>query len=115
ILARYNQRVQELVKAKKAYADPQGSGAIYFKMPVDGTIVVNDGVKGKVRIDVAAADGMNDFVLQGADGSIKFLLANVVDDGDSGITHVIRGEDHLTNAAKQICLFRALGYPVPEF
>jgi glutamyl-tRNA synthetase len=114
-IARYKARVQELVKAKKAYVDPQGSGAIYFRMPTDGTIIVNDGVKGKVRIDVAATAGMNDFVLQGADGSIKFLLANVVDDGDSGITHVIRGEDHLTNAAKQICLFRALGYPVPEF
>src|SRR5207244_2929976 len=68
-----------------------------------------------VSINIADAEGMKDFVIQGSDGSHKFLLVNVVDDGEQGVTHVIRGEDHITNAARQSCLFRALGYDVPEF
>jgi glutamyl-tRNA synthetase len=109
----YKAKVQTLLDEGKAYKD--ASGAVFFKMPDEGSLVINDRVKGRVTINLADADGMKDFVIQGSDGAPKFLLANVIDDGEQGVTHVIRGEDHLTNAAKQICLFRAMGYPVPEF
>jgi glutamyl-tRNA synthetase len=109
----YQEKVKKLVDEGKAYRNE--TGAILFRMPEEGTLVVNDRVKGRVPISVTESDGMRDFVIQRSDGSPTFLLANVVDDGDMGITHVIRGEDHLTNAARQIPLFRALGYEVPEF
>lgn len=109
----YRAKIQELVDQKKAYRDE--TGAIFFKMPVDGELIVEDRVKGRVVVPVSVEQGTKDFVIQRGDGSPTFLLANVVDDGEMQITHVIRGDDHLTNAARQICLFRALGYPVPEF
>ncbi|MCK6548589.1 glutamate--tRNA ligase [Myxococcota bacterium] len=109
----YQEKVQKLVDEGKAYKD--ATGAIFFKMPEEGSLVVNDRVKGRVTISITESDGNKDFVIQRSDGSPMFLLANVVDDGEMGITHVIRGDDHLTNAARQICLFRALGYDVPEF
>ncbi|MBK6688827.1 MAG: glutamate--tRNA ligase [Deltaproteobacteria bacterium] len=109
----YRRKIQELVDQKKAYRDE--TGAIFFKMPVDGELIVEDRVKGRVVVPVSVEQGTKDFVIQRSEGSPTFLLANVVDDGEMEITHVIRGDDHLTNAARQICLFRALGYPVPEF
>lgn len=109
----YRRKIQELVEQQKAYRDE--TGAIFFKMPVAGELIVEDRVKGRVVVPVSVEQGTKDFVIQRADGSPTFLLANVVDDGEMQITHVIRGDDHLTNAARQICLFRALGYPVPEF
>lgn len=111
----YKDKVQDLVDRGLAYKDPQGSGAIFFKMPEEGVLTVNDRVKGRVNINVANADGNSDYVIQRSDGSPTFLLANVIDDGDQGITHILRGDDHLSNAARQIPLFRALGYDVPEF
>ncbi len=111
----YKGKVQELIDAGKAYVDPKGSGAVFFKMPDEGVLSVNDRVKGRVNINVADADGNSDYVIQRSDGSPTFLLANVIDDGEQGITHILRGDDHLSNAARQIPLFRALGYDVPEF
>lgn len=108
----YQEKIAQLVAEKKAYKDP--TGAVFFSMPDQGSLVIRDRVKGNVPINVSDANGMRDFVIQRSDGSPTFLLANVVDDGEQGVTHVIRGEDHLTNAARQICLFRALGYDVPE-
>jgi glutamyl-tRNA synthetase len=109
----YREKIESLVAEDKAYADD--SGAVFFRMPDQGALVIHDRVKGAVPINVSNASGMTDFVIQRSDGTPTFLIANVVDDGEQGITHVIRGEDHLTNAARQICLFRALGYDVPEF
>lgn len=110
----YKAKVQELVDKGLAYKDAN-SDAIFFKMPEEGMLSVNDRVKGRVNINVANADGNSDYVIQRSDGSPTFLLANVVDDGDQGITHILRGDDHLSNAARQVPLFRALGYDVPEF
>jgi glutamyl-tRNA synthetase len=111
----YKDQVSMLVEKGLAYKDPEGSGAVFFKMPEEGVLTVNDRVKGRVNINVSNADGNSDYVIQRSDGSPTFLLANVVDDGDQGISHIFRGDDHLSNAARQIPLFRALGYDVPEF
>lgn len=110
---RYQEVVQTLLDEGKAYRD--ATNAVFFKMPEEGSLVVNDRVKGRVTISVTESDGNKDFVIQRSDGSPMFLMANVIDDIDMGITHVIRGDDHLTNAARQVCLFRALGARVPEF
>lgn len=110
--ALYAEKIEQLLESDQAYKD--ASGAVFFRMPTEGAIVINDRVKGTQKRD-AGEDSMSDFVIARADGSPTFLLANVVDDGDQGITHVLRGDDHMDNAFKQVCLFRALGYRVPEF
>jgi glutamyl-tRNA synthetase len=108
----YKSKIQQLVKEDKAYVGE--GGAIFFRMPKEGKVVVNDVLRGRVQVNVSAA-GMSDYCIQRKDGTPTFLLANVIDDGDQGITHVIRGVDHLSNAAKQVPLFQALGYQVPDF
>ena len=87
--------------------------ALRFRTPDDGVTVVPDVVRGDPEF---RNDTIEDFVIQRADGSPLFLLANVVDDGDMAITHVIRGEDHLPNTPKYLLLWDALGYgPHPVF
>lgn len=87
--------------------------ALRFKVPGDGTTVVPDLVKGDVSFENRLIE---DFVLLKATGAPLFLLANVVDDADMGITHVIRGEDHLSNTPKYLLLWRALDAgPEPAF
>ena len=84
--------------------------ALRFRTPDDGITSVTDIVRGTVEFDNAV---MEDFVIARADGSATFLLANVVDDMSMGITHVIRAEEHLSNAPKQQLLWGALGAPAP--
>ncbi len=84
---------------------------VRFKAPREGEIVINDLVQGEVRWQAQALD---DLVLMRADGTPTYNLAVVVDDHDMGITHVIRGVDHLTNAARQKMIYEALGWDVPE-
>jgi glutamyl-tRNA synthetase len=105
-------KVKQLLDEGKAYRDP--TGAVFFKMPAMSTVVFNDRVKGRVAFNTAD-DESDDFVIQRSDGSATFLLANAVDDGDMGITHVLRGDDLLNTTPRQIALFRALGYAVPQF
>jgi len=81
--------------------------ALRFRTPDDGVTVVADVVRGNPEF---RNDTIEDFVIQRADGSPLFLLANVVDDGDMAITHVIRGDDHLPNTPKYLLLWDALGY-----
>jgi glutamyl-tRNA synthetase len=78
----------------------------------DEDIVNNDLVQGEVRV---RGRDIDDLVLLRADGTPTYMLAVVVDDHDMGVTHVIRGDDHLTNAARQIPIFRAMDWPVPVF
>jgi glutamyl-tRNA synthetase len=108
---------REEIDARKKPGDPQGgydgfcrdrglsSGALRFRVP-PGSTVVRDVVRGEVEFDHANID---DFVIQRADGSALFLLANTVDDIDMRITHVVRGEEHLPNTPKNLLLWRALG------
>ncbi|MFC3225894.1 glutamate--tRNA ligase [Marinibaculum pumilum] len=86
--------------------------AIRLKAPQEGQTVIEDLVQGRVTIDNGQLD---DMVLLRADGTPTYMLAVVVDDHDMGITHVIRGDDHLTNAARQTQLYLACGFDLPAF
>jgi len=85
---------------------------IRLKAPLDGETVIDDLVQGEVRVGNRQ---MDDMVLLRADGTPTYMLAVVVDDHDMGITHVIRGDDHLTNAFRQVQLYQAMGWDVPQF
>jgi glutamyl-tRNA synthetase len=85
---------------------------VRLKMPLSGETVIQDAVQGEVTVPNAQLD---DMVLLRADGTPTYMLSVVVDDHDMGITHVIRGDDHLTNAFRQTQLFRAAGWPEPVF
>ncbi len=92
---------------------PQGvKPVIRFKSPQDGSLTINDKVQGPVTVQNAQLD---DMVLLRADGSPTYMLSVVVDDHDMGITHIIRGDDHLTNAFRQHHIYEAMGWSVPEF
>jgi len=91
---------------------PGPGRALRFRTPDDGFIVVDDLVRGTTTFENASIE---DFVLARADGSVLFLLANVVDDMDQRITHVIRGEEHLPNTPKQQLLWEALGRVPPAW
>jgi glutamyl-tRNA synthetase len=108
----YQRRVEALLARGLAY---EHEGAIKFKMQRE-TIVINDLIKGDVRRDLTDREQLNpDFVLVRSDGGPMFHLVNVVDDIEMNITHVIRGEDHLSNTAKHIALFKAFGVEPPKF
>jgi len=92
---------------------PEGiKPAIRLKAPQEGETVIRDLVQGEVRI---GNDQLDDMVLMRGDGTPTYMHSVVVDDHDMGITHIIRGVDHLTNAARQTVLYRAMGWDVPEF
>ncbi len=86
--------------------------AIRFRAPQDGETVIDDAVQGAVRFPNAALD---DLIILRSDGNPTYNLAVVVDDHDMGVTHVIRGDDHLNNAARQKQIYDALGWPAPQF
>jgi glutamyl-tRNA synthetase len=84
--------------------------AIRLKAPLTGETVIDDQVQGRV---VWQNENLDDLVLLRSDGTPTYMLAVVVDDHDMGVTHIIRGDDHLTNAARQKQIYDALGWPVP--
>lgn len=86
--------------------------AIRLKMPRTGTTTINDRVQGTVTVDNSTLD---DMILLRSDGTPTYMLAVVVDDHDMGITHIIRGDDHLNNAFRQVQLFKAMEWNIPEF
>lgn len=93
---------------------PQGiEPVIRIKAPLEGEIVVYDGVKGNVVF--RAEDILDDFVIARADGSPTYNFVVAVDDALMGITDVIRGDDHLSNTPKQIVVYEALGFNIPNF
>ncbi len=83
---------------------------IRLKAPMNGETVVEDQVQGRV---VWQNENLDDFVLLRSDGTPTYMLAVVVDDHDMAITHIIRGDDHLNNAARQTQIYQALGWKVP--
>ncbi|GGA52412.1 glutamate--tRNA ligase [Pelagibacterium lentulum] len=90
---------------------PEGvKPVIRIKAPQSGEIVVEDQVQGRV---VFKAQNLDDFIILRSDGTPTYMHAVVVDDHDMGVTHIIRGDDHLTNAARQIVIYQALGWDVP--
>lgn len=86
--------------------------AIRFRSPEEGVTVVEDLIQGRVEFDNAELD---DLIILRSDGHPTYNFSVVVDDATMGITHVIRGNDHLNNTPRQIQLYRALGYPLPAF
>ncbi len=84
---------------------------IRIKAPESGEIVVHDHVQGEV---VFKTENLDDFIILRSDGTPTYMLAVVVDDHDMGVTHIIRGDDHLTNAARQIIIYNGMGWDVPE-
>lgn len=92
---------------------PEGvDPVVRVKMPAEGETTIVDLVQGSVTIQNQQLD---DFILLRADGSPTYMLSVVVDDHDMGITHVIRGDDHLTNAFRQYHLYKACGWETPKF
>ncbi len=93
-----------------AEAPPGVKPVIRLKAPLTGETVVEDQVQGRV---VWQNENLDDLVLLRSDGTPTYMLAVVVDDHDMGVTHIIRGDDHLTNAARQKQIYDALGWTVP--
>lgn len=90
---------------------PQGvNGVIRLKTPNEGITIIRDQVQGDVKF---ANKDLDDLVLLRSDGNPTYMLAVVVDDHDMGVTHVIRGDDHLTNAGRQALIYKAMGWDEP--
>ena len=110
----YQRRCRDLdpeeARARIAAGEPY---VLRIKVPEDrGDVVVRDAVHGDVTF---AARELDDFVIQRTDGTPTYNFATVVDDAAMGITHVIRGDDHLSNTPRQVIVYEALGAPVPTF
>jgi glutamyl-tRNA synthetase len=95
-----------------AEAPPGVSPVIRLKAPQQGSTTIHDLVQGEVTI---ANSELDDLIILRADGTPTYNLSVVVDDQDMGVTQVIRGDDHLNNAFRQTQIYRALGWPLPEF
>ena len=91
---------------------PDAPYVVRLKAPRDGVTVIRDQVQGDVTI---RNDQLDDLVLLRSDGTPVYMLAVVVDDHDMGVTHVIRGDDHLMNAARQMMIYEAMGWDVPVY
>ena len=110
---RYSGRCANLTPEQRAAFEAEGRRpALRFRVG-EGTVVIEDIVRGRVEIDVSNLGG--DFVIVRADGTPLYHFTVVVDDAEMEITHVIRGEDHLSNTPKHVLLFRALGHEPPAF
>ena len=108
-LERCRQEAQRLVDQGKAYED---EGAIRFRMPKEGTTGWDDAVKGRIEFP---NEQLEDLVLVRSDGRPTYNFASPVEDWLDGISHVIRGDDHVSNTPKQIVILQALGSEVPTY
>jgi glutamyl-tRNA synthetase len=106
---RHKERIAELVENGHAYLD---EGAVRLRVPDEGETVVSDVIRGDVTFPNSAID---DFVIARSDGSPLYNLAVAVDDLDMGVTHVVRGEDHLSNTPRQVMILKALGAEPPVY
>jgi glutamyl-tRNA synthetase len=106
---RHADAARQLLAEGQAYED---DGAIRFRMPDEGTTSWEDAIKGRIEYP---NEKLEDLVLLRSDGRPTYNLAAALDDADSGITHVIRGEDHVPNTPKQIRVLQALGRDVPVY
>ncbi len=115
---RYTELLEKLISENSAYISQETSDnennrkeVIRFRNP-GGTISFTDSIRGEVSVDVS---DLGDFVIAKSMHEPIFHFAVVVDDADAGITHIIRGEDHISNTPRQILLQRALGFPTPHY
>jgi glutamyl-tRNA synthetase len=110
---RYSRRWMAETPAARARFEAQGrQGVVRLKMPQEGRCVFDDHIRGRVEVVWTEEQ---DHVIQRADGTVLYNLANVVDDYDMQITHVIRAAEHLSNTPRQIFIAQGLGYPLPEY
>ena len=91
---------------------PGVNPVVRFKNPIDGEVIIDDLVKGRVVVSNAELD---DLIIARGDGTPTYNFCVVVDDWDMGMTHVIRGDDHLNNTPRQINILKALGAPLPQY
>lgn len=106
-------RVESPWRDRDPSAAPTGQkGVVRLKAPRDGATTIQDKVQGEVTVQNAEID---DFVLLRSDGTPTYMLSVVVDDHDMGVTHIIRGDDHLNNAFRQLALIRAMGWDEPVY
>ncbi|MCL6439931.1 MAG: glutamate--tRNA ligase [Thermoleophilum sp.] len=105
---RHNEAIEQLLRDGHAYED---EGAVRFRVP-PGETVVEDLIRGPIRFP---HDAIKDFVIRRSDGSPLYNLAVAVDDLDMEISHVVRGDDHLSNTPRQLMVIRALGYDPPAY
>ena len=96
----------------RGLTNPTGDAALRFKAPQEGETVVDDLIKGKIVFDNSVQD---DLIILRSNGYPTYNFSVVVDDAMMNISHVVRGDDHLTNTPRQIPIFQALGFPVPQF
>jgi glutamyl-tRNA synthetase len=110
---RYRLHADKLLKASAAYIErsPEGKEAVIYKVP-QKKIKVNDLIRGQIEFDSAL---IKDQVLIKSDGTPTYNFACVVDDAEMNITHIIRGDDHISNTPKQILIYEALGFTLPDF
>jgi len=110
---RYRMHADKLLKAGLAYIEksPEGKEAIIYKV-LGQKIVLDDLIRGKIEFDSSL---IKDQVLIKSDGTPTYNFACVVDDAEMNITHIIRGDDHISNTPKQILLYQALGFSLPQF
>src|SRR5215216_6815853 len=101
--------IERLVEGGHAYED---EGAIRLRVPDEGETVVRDVIRGDISFPHSA---IQDFVIRRSDGSPLYNLAVAVDDRDMGITHVVRGDDHISNTPRQVMILRALGEQLPVY
>jgi glutamyl-tRNA synthetase len=106
---RHKEEIARLLAEEHAYMD---EGAVRLRVPEGGQTTVNDEIRGEIVFEHAAID---DFVIARSDGSPLYNLAVAVDDRDMGITHVIRGADHISNTPRQLMILKALGAEAPTY
>ena len=110
---RYSRRWMAETPADRARFEAEGrKGFVRLKMPSEGTLVIDDLVRGRVEFEWQREQ---DHVIQRADGSHLYHLASIVDDHAMGITHIIRAEEHLSNTPRQVFILQSLGYELPRF
>ena len=112
--ARHLAVAEDLLRRGLAYKDDKGGKGecVIFRMPKEGKLEYHDLVKGDMH---KKAKDVQDFVIVRTDGTPVFHLANVIDDIDQRVTHIIRGDDHVENTFKHIELFKAIGAPIPQY
>ena len=110
-MPRYDAKHPKIVAANKA-AKEGDDCVIRFRNPIEGSVVFEDQIRGTIEI---SNEQLDDLIIRRTDGAPTYNFVVVVDDWDMGITHVVRGEDHINNTPRQINIYKALGAPVPTF
>ncbi|HZK18911.1 MAG TPA: glutamate--tRNA ligase, partial [Clostridia bacterium] len=112
-MVRYSGKCRGLTEADRNRLEAEGrTPAIRFRVPGFGSVIVDDLVRGRVSFDCSE---MGDYIIRKSDGVPTYNFAVVIDDATMEISHVIRGEEHLSNTPRQVLIYKALGLNMPEF